>query len=608
MAFKFWVRRLTSVLLGLASVHLASAEAFGRFGYVDSWAIPGVVLTKEGIKTEHPAADMLRFTLPLKAWKPIATSDLSQTVSTGDFAGNPAKCRQDLTSPGFSAYFPKGLRFTLRCTTGPILTWATDGSMEANTGYATPPSMWVVVSFRDAQPPILMSFKKPTGIRLTGRSGEWVMATDGDYEGWVRFSAPLGSRPLATNSPADLAKLTSACAAGIEIATQDSPVLVSKSATDEGPMVLGEWTYDRPGAIVPYAAFASPFGGYAVQIVSKIKRLDIPTSLGPTFVTDEPKLAMRFVVRRVPTGRALLLGAPNQDGIGTASYLDHITVSELALANLVSTLEKGSRDLASSTVAEFLSEATYHVEPNTGQRLPYDGPGNGLDLSAAHALLMQSTLTTARPTSEPNSMLTSLMWRRDWLTWQLTCPDAAKRRRAQALTALAAAISPEPERRLDAAMLQAGLAAERGLAIWKQRALGTPPPGKLIETFDGVREDIFGKEDYRRKTGYGRVILSEIRAFGDVGVSLVEVDKKRLLRWTAEDSRPMTITLAAAFPFDVEPGKNVADSQISQGLGFTIIRVRPKNAGVCEAELSMPDWIERIPAWIPAPRYEEIER
>ena len=586
---------------------LVAGEAFGRFGYVDSWSIPGLVFTKEGIKTEHPAADMLRFIAPLKLWKPVATSEMSQTVSTGDFSGNPDKCRQDLTGPGFIAHFPKGLRFQLRCTTGPILTWV-DGSMEANTGYATPPSSWVLVSFRDAQPPLLMSFKKPAGIRLTGRSGEWSLASDASFEGWVRFSAPLGLRAFATNSASDLGKLAKACETAIQIAAQDPPNLLSTSATDEGPVVLGEWFFDRPGAVVPYAVFASPIGGYSVQVASKIKRLDSLTSLGPTFVTDEPRLAIRFVARRVPTGRAVLLGAPTGEGIGTASFLDHEGVSELALANLVSTLEKGSRDLATSTVAEFLSEASYFVEPNTGQRLPYDANGVGLDISAAHALLTQSTLSTARPTSEPNSLLTSLLWRRDWLTWQLACPNTAIRRRAQALTSLAAAISPEPQRRLDGALLQAGLAAERGLAIWKQRSASGPPVGKYLETYEGIREDIFGKEDYRRKSGFGRLILSEVRAFGDVGVSLIASDKKRTLRWTAGDSRPMTITLATTFPFQVAAGKNVLDLQVSQGLGFTILRFRPKDAGTCEAELILPDWIEAIPAWSAAPRFDETER
>lgn len=565
------------------------------------------MFSKEGIKSEHPAADWLRFVAPLKSWKPIATSDMSQTVQTGDFAGNPDKCRQDLTAPGFLAHFPKGFRFQVRSTSSPILTFE-GGSMEPNTGYATPASAWILISFRDSQPPLLLSFRKPGAARLTGRAGEWQIASDGDYEGWVRFSAPLGNKPFPTNSVADLGRMAKACEPALALAAQEAPVLVSTNAVDEGPVVLGEWTFDRPGAVVPYAVFASPIGGYSVQVASKVRRTDAITSLGPTFVTEEPRLALRFVSRRVPTGRALLFGAPSGNVIGTASFLDYAGVSELALANLVSTLEKGPRDLAAATVTEFLSEATYHVEPHSGQRLPYDAAGNGLDISAAHALLTQSTLTTARPTSEPNSLLTSLTWRRDWLTWQISCPDPAKRRRSQALAAIAAAISPEPQRRLDGALFQAGLCAERGLAVWAQRSAGGGAPGKLLETFGAVREDLFGKEDYRRKGGFGRAILSEMRVFGDVAITLAELDKKKKLLWTATDSRPMTITFASSFPLEVTAGKNVVDLQVSQGLGFTILRFKPRDAGPCEALVTLPDWAEPIPAWLASPQFEEVER
>lgn len=567
-----------------------------------------MTLTNEGFRSEYGSADTFRFPQALRQWKCLSTSETSQTVATGEFAGNPSKLRQDLTSLGFAAYFPKGIRLSLRSTSGPILTWS-EGSMEANTGYATPDSSWVLVSFRDAQPPVLFSFQGvKAGLKITGQTGQWTIASDDAFQGWVRISPPLGNKPFATNSAAELGKLAAACAPVIQLVSDQAPAVVSTQATDEGPGVYVEWKYDRPGAVVPFPVFLSAMGGYSVQPVSKMRRLDVNTSAGPVFVTDEPRLALRLPIRRVPTGRAVLVGVASGESIGTASHLDYAAVSELALSNLISTQDRGSRELAQSTVGEFVTEATYSVEPNTGQRLPFDGNGGGLDLAAAHALLLQSSLSTTKPTSEPNSLLTSLLWRRDWATWTLSCPDEAIRRRAGALASLAAALAPEPERRADAAMLHAGLAAERGLQVWLARTQGGPSPRKLRETFYDLRADLMGPDDYRRKAGFGRAILSELRSFGDVPVTLVDIQGRRFLRWQAPDARLQVITFASAYPLAVTAGKNVAEIDVSQGLGFTVIRCRPKEAGICEAELTIPSWAEPIPAWVAPPRFDEVER
>lgn len=157
-------------------------------------------------------------------------------------------------------------------------------------------------------------------------------------------------------------------------------------------------------------------------------------------------------------------------------------------------------------------------------------------------------------------------------------------------------------------MLQAGLAAERGLAIWQQRARDGPAPGKLLETMADLREDLFGKDDYRRKVGFGRAILSELRAFGDVPVRLIERNKVKVLTWKASDSRHQIITLASGYPLEIAVGKNLADLQISQGLGLTILRVTPTAVGVCEVILTIPDWADPVPTWVAPPRFSEVDQ
>jgi len=572
------------------------------------WNVPGLVLDKGSFRVDQAAADRFYFPTEFKQWRPLQTSDTTQTVFVGDYAGAPSKLRQDLLAPGVSMFFSQGIRLRLTTTTAPLLTWP-EGSLDANTDYATPPAAWVVVSFRDRQPPVMLGFlSPPPGVKLTGKAGEWWLTTDPSWSGWVRVSAPLGARAFPTLGAADLGKLTQAIKPMIAAATQPAPVVTGFKVVEDGLTLSAEWTFDRSGAVVPFPAFLSSIGGYQLQLASQTVNPQAPTSLGPFLLTAEPKLTLRGVARRVPTGRALPLGLATEAPLSTASFLDPPSVTELALTNLMGHTEKVVRDLAEQTVGEFLTEGTYTLEPGTQQKLPFDAAGNGVDLTAAHALLFQSTLSTVRATSDPNSLLTSVIWRRDWLTWRLWCEDDTKRRRAMALAALAAAISPEPERRWEGVMFQAGLAAERGLAIWRRRTDPTVQTPKLVESMFELREDLFGKEDYRRKVGFGALLASDLRIYGDVGVQLTQNGTERRLRFTATDTRPVTFSMASSFPIEIVAGKGVVSVQATQAFGVTVIRAVPRDAGQCELEIDWPDWASKLPAWSAPPRFAEDQR
>lgn len=505
-------------------------------------------------------------------------------------------------------YFGQGFRFRLTTTSAPLLTWP-EGSLDANTEYATPPAAWVVVSFRDRQPPLMLAFLgPPAGVRLTGKAGEWWVSSEPSYAGWVRVLAPIGERPFSTLGAADLGRLSQAIRLILPAATQPPPQVTGLKVTEDGQTLSAEWTFDRANVVVPFPVFLSSIGGYSLQSVTPFTNPQAPTSHGPILLTPEAKLVLRATSRRIPTGRALALGPANDVPLSTASYLDAPSVAELALANLAAHTEKAVRDLAEQTVGEFLTEGAYTLEPATQQKLPFDGAGNGLDLTAAHALLFQSTLSTVRATSDPNSLLTSVVWRRDWLSWQLWCDDVAKRRRAMALASLAAAISPEPERRWEGVMLQAGLAAERGLAIWRKRSDASLPTPPVLEALPELREDIFGKDDYRRKPGFGAVLLSDLRVYGDIGIQLTSTGTAHRVKFTASDSRPVSFSLASSFPIEIKPGKGVVSAQATQAFGVTVVRAVPRDAGVCELEITWPDWAPKLPAWLAPPRYSELQR
>lgn len=581
------------------------SQAFGRFGYSDSWSIPGMVLDREGFKVDYGASDKFRFTKALTKWTPVQTTSMYQLVTAATFAGSPSKLRQDLTASGFSAYFELGFDFRVTSTASPYLSWPDGASLDGTAGVPTPATTWALVSFQDNQPPVLICFPwKKCAVKIFGKPGDWHIASEGPWEGWLRVVAPTGVSPRRTNTVAQLGALSTEVQKAQDALAQTPPELLGLTIDDDESSVTAEWTFDKPGAILPSPLITAPLGGYPLAIQSKTKRLPGQTMDGPIAVTDDTKLVVRFPARRIPTGRILALGNAPQT-IGTASFLDPQGVTELALANLFASSEKGLRDLAESTFAEYLSQASYVKEPNTGQQLPYLGDGKGLDLCAAHALLMQSTISVSRASSEENSLLTSLIWRRDWLTWRIWSPDSDSARRASAIGALAAALAPEAQRRLDGAMLEAGLRAEQGARIWRKRN-GLEQGGVLLEPLLATRNDIYLPEDYRRTPGLGRVLLSDLRAYGSVPVILRSEQNGLFLTLNLPEKKNEIVTLASSFPIQAEPAGGKATVNVEQGFGLTVLTVIPTQAGEVKIKLTLPSWVTLPP--MPAEiRYSETK-
>jgi hypothetical protein len=570
--------------------------------------VPAFVLSKEGFKTNFGAADILRYPTAVASWKPVATSDLSQTVFLGGTAGAPEKLRIDLLSPGFSLYYAGALSFKMSSTSGPILTWP-EGSVEA--GVPVPPANWVMLSFRDSQPPIFIAFLSgPASAKIDGKVGDWTLTTEQPYKGWIRIVAPIGIEPRQTNTAAELGALTQRVMKNAGVYAQPTPQLQSLTVQDDATAIIATWRFDRPGAVVPSPVALASIGGYPIKSPTKIRRAidDLEGGLSLD-VAEEKELTVRFPMRRIPTGRALSLDAPAAVIPDTVAATDIGAVTHLALANLVAGRSLGSRTLAQQTLSAYLGEAAYTEEPYTTQRLPFDSAGKGLDLAAAHALLMQATSTADRSTSQPNSILTSLTWRRDWSTWRLWCADNRVARRAAALAAIAGALCPEAERRLEAAMLEAGLAAERGLLVIKARKTPAAKPATLLETLDPLRRVIFtfgGKLPIQDPFTYS--LLGEMRVFGDRQVAASSGASEVTLDFNADQPGPINLTLVGSAPLTVEAGENVGAIQVSGALGVTQIRAIAKAAGACRVRLSIPPYGALPPRGAAVPAYSEIDR
>jgi hypothetical protein len=301
-------------------------------------------------------------------------------------------------------------------------------------------------------------------------------------------------------------------------------------------------------------------------------------------------------VRRIPTGRSLGLGAVSAPGEGGGS------VMELALVNLLASRSVDLRRQGEEALSAYLAEAPYAQEPWSGQRLPYDARGAGVASLAEHALLMQALTSANEARSEANSLLTSLAWRRDWYTWRLWFPNAIESRRAAALAALAGALCPEPERRLEAAMLQAGLAAQRGLNVLRRRAGESESEPELAEPMLALRRSLFFLEPRGGPDDpFVRSLLSDIRLFGEVAAVLERRGEETVMSWESDGSAGV-VTFASGYPVTVAAGRNLAALSTSTAFGFTQVRYRPAAAGRCELLLELPDWAPPLPTVVPVYR------
>jgi hypothetical protein len=585
-------------------------QAFGRFGYTDTTRFSGLVLGKDGLAADFPTADRLKFTAPVPEWRTLETSEFEQTVRLGpDEAGMPSKLKLSLLAPGTSYYFPKGLKLKLNSTAAPYLTWI-DGS--GSNGVPTPSVRWVALSFRDKQPAVLIGFPHTTAsLLLTGKPGAWEIAAD-SYVGWVRFGLPRGNFAEATNTAASLGRLAKAARSTAALIANAPPKFVGFQAESEsdGNAVVGTWRFDRKGFLLPQALTLARLGGYPVAVQSPNRRLaaDFGLSEGPHDVSDAEELKVRFPVRRVPIGRALALGEPGA-AIGTISPQDVPSVVELALENLLAGRDPQTRKAAEEAFGQFLSEAVYVKEPATEQQLSFDAAGKGMDLTAAHALLSQALITTTRPSSESNALLTSIGWRRDWETWMPWVSDPDIRRRTASLASVAGALCPEDNRRVAAGMLQTGLAAERGLNVWRRRAAKIPAEPPLLEPLLELRTGLFRLSMPKAVPDpFVETLLSPLRIFSDEAARLTEREGAYIVGWPVIEAKAGTLALASTAPLEPTAVANLPRFLFERVLGLTEIRYTPEAAGTCEISLTQPAWAPKPPALHAAARYTEPKR
>lgn len=424
----------------------------------------------------------------------------------------PAKLRFDLTDLGPLMRCPTGLELRLGSTAPPYLSWE-GGSVGPNV--PTPPVRWTLLSFQDDQPPIILGFSGgPATLALSGGPGAWILrSTEKADLGWVRLALPFGNRAFATNSAATLGQAT--VVAQENAALWSAPPAEVKAFTVEGDAtgVTATWTFDRAGVVVPTAFDLAPAGGYPLRYLSGVRRLAMPLGESgertqtSTVITEGPELSVRFPSRELLLGRALGIGTPSP--VPTpARFDDPGAVARHALDLLLAGRVPGAPDLDPA----YYEAAPTGVEPLTGQRLLFEANGRGLDTAAAQALLARCRATAAGEVAPPEPQFVSLVWRRDWRTMGFFGVPEGIARRAGALAALAGAFSPDPSRRLDGALFEAGLAAGRTRANLLALDARAPRP-LLSEPFDRLRNAVFVR--IGPKDPFWDLLSSPVRLVGE---------------------------------------------------------------------------------------------
>lgn len=563
---------------------------------------PGFLFTVDGFRVAGVPGDTFRFPRPIDKFNVRAVSRQSCIFGGPDFAGAPSRVRTNLAGLGFEIYFPLGVDLKVASLASPFLSWA-EGTVDR--GNPTAESRWIMVSFQDRQAPVLLSFEKPVQLMITGRAGDWRIRSTTRYEGWTKVSLPIGQRPMKGSSVADLGELCQAIRSHENFWSGIAPELVSLDVREEPGGLVAVWTFNRMGAVLPVGALLAKAGGYPVKILSGTRMVPEADLIdGPVAYATEPRIVMQFPAHRIPSGRAVGVGKAG-DLLASVSPFDLPSIVELAFTNLLAARDVFVAEAVEGALHDYMVAVRYEPEPLTGQKLPYLASGDGLDLAAAHAILMQSQLLAGGGASDPNSLFTSVDWRLDWSSWRIWGVDPAIARRSAALLSIAATLCQEPQRRLTGATIEAGLAAERALSLYRSRRNFPPYEAAQAEPVTAYRLPMYRPAGAPEPDGYVALAGSPLRLLTLQAVVAEPSPEGFILRWVENDTKPSHMTLLAGWPLQVQAVANLAPLTVTETLGSYTIKIAPVDVGPVAILVRKPGWLAGLPVMSAPLRYAE---
>jgi len=578
-------------LLLLGSI--ASPQAYGRFGFRALPNPPGFTLEPQGFRVSGVGADLCRFAAPLTGFKPTAVND-RKVVFEGPVAADlPSVLRTNLSAPGFDGLFGSGFSLHFSTNVSPLLSWS-EGTVDA--GLPTPPSKWAVLSFDDKQPPVLLVFEKPVSLMVSGKAGDFKLGTAEPYKGWVRFCLPSGQRAAASTAH-DLGLVTKEVLKHEKFWTSQPPELLNVDVRQEDDHIVAVWTFDKPNAVVPVGALFARQGGYPLRSLTGVVETSADLFDGPVAYCPETKMSITFPCRRVPLGRPLVVGQTTFDVPATVSGLDFEGVASLALATLVADRPTTLVDMMRGVSDEYSHGLLASKEPLTDSPQMLGADGQGIDLLAAHALAVQTTAWGEGQDSLRNPWLADVLKRRDWWTWTLVADDLKQARRAAALACVAAELCPEIDRRLSAAMLNAGLASQVVLQAYRAKRGFPALVAGTEQPLERLRRGLFSEGPAPLVTDPSLASLfAKVRVLSSTQVHVTEEKGGYVLWWEPQTTGQADLLLASAWPFEVEPRQNLASVVPQPAVGTMVLRFKPLGKGACSVFMRFPKYAEPLPA------------
>ncbi|MHB8635593.1 MAG: hypothetical protein ACYC96_03875 [Fimbriimonadaceae bacterium] len=579
-------RALSLALLWLLLGRLSFSEAFGRFGFLTQLDLAGMRVDRAGIIAKTPHSDVIAFAKPSREWKATITSEVGQTVELDKAPNTPRKVAANLYAPGAALFFDGNLELHLKTKKAPFLTWQ-EGSVAV--GVPTPRLPWVLVSFDGQSAPFLISLPPGTvgAFSLSGAAGDWSLTMAGPFSGWAHVAFPFGIHEYATSTAADLGQLAARFAQVSQFYLAPTPALESLDVVTDKDGVTATWTFSRP-AVVPPAVIMAPVGGYGIKVRTAYSHTGYATEAGPIAYTAGRVLRVRFPCKTIGPGRAIAIPGPIRTMPATVSAIDVPSVVDLAVEAMRGDRDPACQAMADDATQTYLSGADFAMELWTRETVPYNVANKGLDLSAAYALLTQALeLSNMNPPANP--FLKSVFWRTDWLTWMpfSDIPDLDSNRRAAALTVVASAMSGVPGDRLAGAMLEAGLAAERGLSILHSGA-DTQAPPPLLEPLYTIRHELCGTLVPGKAAPQNcDMLLTAVRVLSPHRVA-AQIDEHGLaLKFNAANVKPLRLVLELPKGTDVSAGDNVTTVVAKPGPSYTfIVVIKPRAAGPCSLRVT----------------------
>ncbi|MBS1713176.1 MAG: hypothetical protein JST30_02440 [Armatimonadetes bacterium] len=533
------------------------------------WTTPGFVIDDAGFRSTFGASDTFRFAHPLQA-KLDKQEKYETELTCRLFAPNPKSVWFGAWSPGFELYVPYGLELGLTSLVGPNLT-VKDASY--GPGKPTPTSKWVLLTFADAQPPLLFVFLgEPGQLTVEGAAGEWKLRTTGRYRGRIRVCLPFGIKPLTGNNVATLGRFASVVSRQEGLWCSPRPRLLSTESAQGDSHVTLSYTFDHAGALVPPVAVLAKIGGNPLRTLSPVTDPSRHTEAGPLAFSAGSKIELRFPLRRLPAGRGLTV-----DGLksGTPPTPSDLTAFQ-GLSGLLAPVAPPRPDPAHEVGGDSLG---------------------ALDLQAARLLghTAQNRAYGPRPDSDTVPKLL-----RKWnpVDWRLTDADPSVADRASAMTALAAALEPDGRSELYGALLCAGLDAKTGYTVFcKGKDLPlTAPSTSAFDPYRPLLRALYSEDDKALEAcPYVKGLSSPVRLLSAQPVTTTALPVGYRLAWPHSASDRAVLVLSVSAPCSVFPGDNVESVEATDTFGLMTVRYVPKAPGECSVVLKPPKWAQPLP-------------